>query len=71
MPSDLDRSKWPSPSDVMNFDQWPVRHPSLLFGGLALREPKSVELWRRLDPDPSMDEVIRNFPLRQPLLWFP
>jgi len=26
-------------------------------------------LWERLDPDPTDPEVIRNFPVRQPLLW--
>ena len=64
-----DKSRWPKPPDVMYYDAWPVRHPALLFGGLALREPKYVELWKRLDPDPTVDEVVRNFPVRQPLLW--
>jgi hypothetical protein len=26
-------------------------------------------LWRRLDPDPTDQEIIRNHPIRQPLLW--
>ena len=63
------RGAWPLPPDVMYFDAWPIRHPSLLFGGLALSEPKYVELWKRLDPDPVVDEVIRNYPVRQPTLW--
>ena len=32
----LDKKKWPLKPDVMYFDQWPVRQPSLLFAGLAL-----------------------------------
>jgi hypothetical protein len=64
-----DKSKWPKPPDVMYFDQWPVRQPSLLFAGLALDKPEYLALWRRLDPDPKVEEVIRNFPVRQPLLW--
>jgi alginate lyase len=64
-----DKSKWPKPPDVMYFDQWPVRQPSLLFAGLALNKPEYLSLWRRLDPDPKVEEVIRNFPVRQPLLW--
>jgi len=28
-----------------------------------------LTLWRRLDPDPKVPEVIRNHPIRQPLLW--
>jgi hypothetical protein len=53
----------------MYFDQWPVRHPSLLFAGLALGEPAYIDLWKTLNPDPTVEEVIRNYPLRQPLLW--
>ncbi len=64
-----DKRAWPKPPDVMYYDQWPVRHPSLLFGGLALREPRYVDLWKTLPADPTVDEVVRNFPIRQPLLW--
>jgi hypothetical protein len=53
----------------MYFDQWPVRQPSLLFAGLALGKPEYLALWRRLDPDPKVEEVLRNWPVRQPLLW--
>ncbi len=60
---------WPFKPDVMYFDQWPVRHCLLLFGGLALNRPDYIELWRKLDPDPTVDEVIRNYFIRQPLLW--
>jgi hypothetical protein len=60
---------WPFKPDVMYFDQWPVRHCLLLFGGLALNRPDYIELWRKLDPDPTADEVIRNYFIRQPLLW--
>jgi hypothetical protein len=64
-----DKSAWPKPPDVQYHDAWPVRHPSLLFGGRALGEPRYVALWRTLDPDPTVDEVVRNYPVRQPLLW--
>ncbi len=64
-----DKRTWPKPPDVMYYDQWPIRHPALLFGGVALREPRYVELWKMLEPDPSVDEVVRNYPIRQPLLW--
>ena len=63
------KRSWPKPPDVMYFDQWPVRQPALLFGGLAFHEPRYIDLWNRLDPDPTVDEVIRNYPIRQPLLW--
>jgi hypothetical protein len=64
-----DRGRWPYPPDVMYFERWPVRHPSLLFAGLALGRREYLDLWRRLDPDPTDEEVIRNHPVRQPLLW--
>jgi hypothetical protein len=65
----LDKTRWPLKPDVMYFDQWPVRQPSLLFAGLALGKPEYLELWRKLDGDPTVEEVLRNWPVRQPLLW--
>jgi hypothetical protein len=65
----LDKKKWPLPPDVMYYDQWPVRQPSLIFGGLALGKPEYIALWRRLNADPTVEEVLRNWPVRQPLLW--
>jgi hypothetical protein len=64
-----DKSKWPYPKDVEYFDDLPNRQPSLLFAGLAYREPKYIALWRTLPPDPKTAEIIRNFPVRQPVLW--
>jgi len=65
----VDKSRWPHKPDVQYDENWPVRHPSLLFAGLRLGRPAYVDLWRRLDADPTVDEVIRNFVVRQPLLW--
>jgi hypothetical protein len=64
-----DKKKWPRPPDVMYFDGWPVRQPSLLFAGLALGKPEYLALWRTLDPDPTVEEIVRNFFIRQPVLW--
>jgi len=64
-----DKRRWTRTPDVMYFDAWPVRHPSLLFAGVALDDPRYVEIWQRLDPDPVVDEIVRNFPIRQPVLW--
>ena len=64
-----DRSKWPFAKDVEYFDDLPARRPSLLFAGEALSRPEYIAVWRRLDPDPTVPEVIRNMPIRQPLLW--
>ncbi len=64
-----DKSTWPYKHDVMYYDDWPVRQPSLLFAGLAFGRRDYIDLWRKLDPDPKVEEIIRNFPLRQPVLW--
>lgn len=64
-----DKKSWPHRPDVQYFEDFPVRQPSLLFAGLAYAEPRYLELWRKLNPDPTVDEVIRNFPVRQPVLW--
>jgi hypothetical protein len=39
-----DKSRWPYLKDVMYFDYYPVRHSSLLFAGIALGEPRYVDL---------------------------
>lgn len=64
-----DKSSWPYQKDVLHWDEWPVQQPSLLFGGVNLERPDYLELWSRLDSDPQTPEVIRNLPLRHPLLW--
>ena len=63
------KASWPYKHDVEHFDELPVRQPSLLFGGLVLDQPAWIALWRTLDPDPTSPEIIRNFPIRQPILW--
>lgn len=69
VPFIADKKAWPRPPDVQYFDQWPLRHPSLLFAGLAYSLPDYLALWKTLNPDPVVEEAIRNFPIRQPLLW--
>jgi hypothetical protein len=64
-----DKSKWPGKQDVMYWEQWPVRSPVLLFGGLAYDEQKYLDTWKTLEANPTNDEVLRNVPLREPVLW--
>jgi hypothetical protein len=64
-----DKTRWPHPPDVQYHDRWPMRHASLLFGGLALGEEEYVTIWKALPADSDVDEVIRNFFIRQPVLW--
>jgi hypothetical protein len=64
-----DKSKWPYAHDVEHWDDFPVRNPALLFSAVAYDKPDYITVWKRLNPDPTVPEVIRNFPIRQPLLW--
>jgi hypothetical protein len=63
------QSSWPFPHDVEYYNNLPVRQPSLLFAGLAYHQPGYLSLWERLNPEPTIPEIIRNHPVRQPLLW--
>jgi len=65
-----DKKTWPKPPDVMYDAHWPMRQSSLLFAGVALKQPEYLELWSRLPADSDVEEVVRNFFIRQPLLWF-
>lgn len=69
VPYIANKSSWPYKPDVMYWDEWPVRHPSLLFAGSALNRPDYIELWKTLPPEPKTEEGLRNFPIRQPVLW--
>ena len=64
-----DKSTWPHPPDVEYFQYWPIRQPSLLFAGLAFSNADYIKEWQALPPEPQVEEIIRNNPIRQPLLW--
>ena len=65
----IDKKTWPMKPDVMYWDAWPVRHPSLLFAGVKFQKADYLATWEKLEPDPTTFEVLRNLPLRHPLLW--
>ncbi len=46
-----------------------MRHCALLFAGLAFGRPDYIDLWKTLPADSTVEEVIRNFFIRQPVLW--
>jgi hypothetical protein len=64
-----DKDAWPYAKDVEHFESLPVRSPGLLFAGLACEQQPYISLWKTMNPDPSDREIIRNYPVRQPLLW--
>jgi hypothetical protein len=64
-----DKNSWPYKKDVEHFDALPVRSPGLLFAGLGCDRRNYLDLWKTMNPDPTDAEIIRNYPVRQPLLW--
>jgi hypothetical protein len=64
-----DKKSWPLKPDVMFDAEWPMRQSSLLFAGRAFGNSNYIDLWKTLRADSTVDEVIRNFFIRQPVLW--
>lgn len=69
VPFIADKTKWPFAKDVMHWDEWPVAQPALFLAAAAYHEPGWMEIWKQLDHQPVGDEVIRNLPIRHPLIW--
>lgn len=65
-----DKNAWPLPPDVMYDAEWPMRQSSLLFAGMAFGNAEYIKLWAALRPDSTVEEVVRNLFIRQPVLWF-
>jgi len=64
-----DKSKWTLKPDVMYWENWPVAQPFLLFGAVASKQDSWYQTWAKLDHEPQVEEVIRNLPIRNPLIW--
>lgn len=64
-----DKTKWPLKPDVMYWNEWPVAQPFLLFGANAYKQIDWFTTWKRLEHSPKVEEVIRNLPVRNPLIW--
>jgi hypothetical protein len=64
-----DKTKWPFKPDVMYWNDWPVAQPFLLFGANAYKQKDWFTTWKGLEHSPKVEEVIRNLPVRNPLIW--
>jgi hypothetical protein len=64
-----DKKKWQHPPEVMYFDEWPMRQAALFFGGLAYGRQDYLDAWKQLPASSTVEEVVRNFFIRQPFLW--
>jgi len=64
------KTKWTMPHDVMYWECWPVAQPFLIFGANAFQNTLWFDTWKSLDHFPKIEEVIRNLPVRNPIIWF-
>lgn len=64
------KNNWRFEKDVMYWDNWPIAQPALLFCANAYQEKAWFNLWEALDHHPQVEEVIRNLPVRNPIIWF-
>lgn len=65
----VNKDNWPFARDVMYWEEWPVAHPFLIFGALQTDNKDWITTWGNLEHFPTTDEVVRNLPVRNPLLW--
>jgi hypothetical protein len=69
LPYIQDKSQWKYPADIMYFDEWPIAQSCLFFAGLHGNKV-AMNTWKKLNHFPSNQEVIRNSPIRNPILWY-
>ena len=63
------KNKWLLKQDVMYCDEWPIAHPLLLFGAMEFENKEWFNTWVSLDHFPEVGEVVRNLPIRNPVIW--
>lgn len=63
------KKSWPLKPDVMFWEEWPVAQPFLIFGAVQFKNNEWFNVWHKLDHAPQNEEVIRNLPVRNPLIW--
>lgn len=71
LPFIRDKSSWTMAPDAQFFDQIPIQTPGWLFAARAYKNEPMMEVWRGLDPERQSEEINRNFPIREPILWLP
>jgi hypothetical protein len=64
-----DKSKWPFAKDIYIWEEWPARQSCLLFAGLAYKNDQYISNFLNLPANPEHPEVIRNLPVRHPVIW--
>lgn len=65
----VNKDNWPYTKDIYIWEEWPSRQSSLLFGAIAYNIPEMIDKYLSLPAYPEHAEVIRNLPVRHPLIW--
>jgi len=63
------KESWKYKQDVMFWKEWPVAQTFLIFGYAGYHKKEWFQLWKKLEHFPKTEEVIRNLPVRNPLIW--
>jgi hypothetical protein len=63
------KNEWPFTKDIFIWEEWPVRQSCLLFAGLSYSNESYIRTYLRLNAFPKHPEVIRNLPVRHPVIW--
>ncbi|MEO1449749.1 MAG: alginate lyase family protein [Bacteroidota bacterium] len=63
------KENWIKPPDVQHFDELPIQSLGLLFAALAYPDTDFLEVWEALSPERPSEEIIRTYPLWEPVLW--
>ncbi|NJM78459.1 MAG: alginate lyase family protein [Flavobacterium sp.] len=64
-----DKSKWTLQPDVMYWDEWPVAQPAFIFGANAYNNEDWFLVWKKLQHNPQVQEVVRNLTVKNPIIW--
>ncbi len=65
----VNKKSWILKPDIMYWNNWPVAQPFLIFGANTYQNDAWFNTWKKLDHQPTVEEVIRNLPVRHPLIW--
>ena len=64
------KEKWKYPHDVAYWNLWPVDQSSLLFAAIHYHNDQYFKLWKTHYRTLKNKEIIRNQPIRNPIIWF-
>jgi hypothetical protein len=65
----MDKTAWAYPKDVLHWDEQPNRQPFMIFAALNQNQMEWFQLWQKQKVEFPNDEIRRNLPLKNILLW--